>query len=336
MSMGRGRLAPILVLAAIALCGFAASARAEGPVGTDPSSNFAPGAPPPTCDTDPTGAVCEAAAVQYLDQARANLGQPPYQLPTNFIGLPPEDQALVLTNLDRLQFGLPPIPGLTQALNQDAAGGVHADGDPTTSDPAIDSYTSNWAGGYANLPLAYGAWMYDDGPGSDNIDCSSANPGGCWGHRHDVLWDFGPGGPLAIGAASGPDSRGAQGYAMLLVRGGSAYHPTYTYTWNQAVAAGAGGSPLPSLPGSGGGTSRRTFKLVYVRVRRHRVSYRVSASPGISLQCTLIRRGRRGWGHDRFRTCKTSKAFSRMRSGRYRLRIRAVGGATITRYLKVR
>src|SRR5437763_774565 len=91
MSMGRGRLAPILLVAAIAWCEFAASARAEGPVGTDPSSNFAPGAPPPTCDTDPTGAVCEAAAVQYLDQARANLGQPPYQLPANFIGLPPED-----------------------------------------------------------------------------------------------------------------------------------------------------------------------------------------------------------------------------------------------------
>jgi len=281
--------------------------------------------------------VCLTGAVEYLDQARSNLGEPPYQLPTNFLALTPDQQALVLTNLDRIQVGLPPIPGVTAALNQDASGGVTSDQDPAPSDPRIDASTANWAGGYPNLPYAYGVWMYDDGPGSNNLDCSTATPSGCWGHRHDVVWDFGPGGPLAMGAAAGADQHGDPGYAMLLAQGDSAYRPTYTFTWNQAVADGAGGSALAAVPGaSSGGTSHGTFKLVRLRVRGHRVFFRVSASPGVSLQYSLIRRGGRGWGRDRFVRCKASKVISGLRAGRYRFRIRAVGGATITRFLKVR
>jgi hypothetical protein len=30
-------------------------------------------------------------------------------------------------------------------------------------------------------------WMYDDGPGSSNIDCTSSDTSGCWGHRDNVL-----------------------------------------------------------------------------------------------------------------------------------------------------
>src|SRR2546423_4347784 len=146
--MGRVRLALVLAATTATVCGWAAPAGAEGPVGQDPRSNFSAGAPPVVCDSDPTGPACIAASVQTLDQARASLGQPPYQVPTNFTGLSPDQQALVLTNLDRIQNGLPPIPGLTGALNQSAAGGVKADGDPSTDDPAIDSYTSNWAGGF--------------------------------------------------------------------------------------------------------------------------------------------------------------------------------------------
>src|SRR5437763_12018502 len=135
--MGRARFV-LLVIAAASIVGtWAVPAAADGPVGADPSSNFAPGPQPLICDTDPRGAVCLAGAIQYLDQARANLGQAPYQLPTNFVSLTPEEQALVLTNLDRILYGLPPMPGLTAALNQDAAGGVRSDNDPQASDPRI-------------------------------------------------------------------------------------------------------------------------------------------------------------------------------------------------------
>src|SRR5438270_9634056 len=188
--MGRGRVLLLVAAAAAIMAASATPAAADGPVGQDPSSNFAPAAQPLICDTDPRGAVCVAAAVQYLDQARGNLGQAPYQLPTDFVSLTPDQQALVLTNLDRILYGLPPTPGITAALNQDAAGGVKSDGDPEPSDSTIDAWTSNWAGGYSNLPLAYGIWMYDDGPGSDNVDCTASTPSGCWGHRHDVLWNF--------------------------------------------------------------------------------------------------------------------------------------------------
>src|SRR5438445_624555 len=83
-----------------------------------------------------------------------------------------------------------------------------------------------WPCGFPNLPLAYEAWMYDDGPGSGNLDCPRAGASGCWGHRHDILWDFGPGGALAMGAAAGTDPSGQSGFAMLLVQGDSTYHPT--------------------------------------------------------------------------------------------------------------
>ena len=44
-----------------------------------------------------------------------------------------------------------------------------------------------------------------------------------------------------MGAAAGRDSRHhRRGYTYLFVGGNSAYNPTYTYTWKQAVEDGAG------------------------------------------------------------------------------------------------
>jgi hypothetical protein len=214
-------------------------ARAAGPAGTDPSHNFPAARVPVSCKLHRTGPACIDSAVRYLDQARASLGQGPYVLPSNFDALPAEEQAFVLTNLDRVLYGLPPIPGLTAALGLDAARGASTDGDPVASDPDVTSYTSNWAGGFLNMPYAYGAWMYDDGPGSGNLDCTPADAGGCWGHRHDVLWRFDSPGPLAMGASGGRHSAGRPGYTMLLVEGNSTYKLVYSYTWAEALANGA-------------------------------------------------------------------------------------------------
>ena len=46
--------------------------------------------------------------------------------------------------------------------------------------------------------------MYDDGPGSGNIDCTSAHARGCYGHRRNILGHYRS--PLLMGA--GVDSRG--------------------------------------------------------------------------------------------------------------------------------
>jgi len=230
-----------------------------GPVGADPPSNYVPGPMPDACNSAPTSTSCVNAAVYYLDQARAGLGQPPYYLPADFPSLSPADQDLILTNLDRVQYGLPPVPGLTDELNGVAlTDGVDLDGDPGyyVTDPNILGTTSNWAGGFTNLPLAYEGWMYDDGLGSPNIDCSPYSTGGCWGHRHDILWDFGSNHVLAMGAAAGTDPGGRAGYAMLIAYGDEpgnglnpGYSPIYTYTWSQAVADGAGTNHYdPGLP----------------------------------------------------------------------------------------
>jgi hypothetical protein len=227
--------------------------------GSDPAANFPSGSLPAACASAPGGTECVNAAIYYLDQARASLGEPAYKLPADFPSLKPAEQMFILTNLDRLQAGLPPIAGLTNALDHDAqVSGIATDEDPTPSDTSeMHAYTSNWAGGYPNGPLAYEAWMYDDGLGSPNVTCTATHPSGCWGHRHDILWEFDQTDVLAMGAAAGKDPGGFPSYAMILFAGfppdpgidDPGYQPVYSYTWQQAVDDGAGTNDYdPGLP----------------------------------------------------------------------------------------
>ena len=72
-----------------------------------------------------------------------------------------------------------------------------ADSDP--NGPSGKTWGSNWAGGEASALLADYDWMYDDGPGSPNMDCTNAVANGCWDHRRNVLGNYGP--RPAMGAA---------------------------------------------------------------------------------------------------------------------------------------
>jgi hypothetical protein len=169
----------------------------------------------------------------------------------------------ILSNLDRVSYGLQPIVGLSTSLNSAAQLGVTNDSDP---DPTPDlppdwlGWGSNWAGAWANAPLAYYEWMYDDGPGGPNLDCASAGDPGCWGHRQNVL-AFNNVGAVVMGAAAGLDSSGSQGYAMTTVAtsDSSTSWTALTYTWAEALADINGGTPVVSgiSPSSGpttGGT----------------------------------------------------------------------------------
>jgi hypothetical protein len=329
----------LLVIASLALVVIAVAAgaaRADGPVGADPSQNFRPGPLPPTCDPHPTTPPCVDAAVGELNKARASLGQGPYGLPSNFDTLAPEQQLFVLTNLDRLLYGLTPIPGLTADLGQDAAPGVQADTDPRPSDPDVISYTSNWAGGFQSAPLAYEAWMYDDGPGSGNLDCTTADASGCWGHRHDILWQFDSPGPLAMGAAVGQDQHGRPGYAMLLAQGNDHYKPAFTYTWRDALANGArptGPPPAtvaakapPSVPSAPPREVPPRFSEI--SVSGHNLRAEIAAPKGALLQCALTPQTAKGWGRDRWRTCSSTVVYPALPQGRYRLRVHSRAGAT--------
>jgi hypothetical protein len=218
------------IVCVIATCIFVAPAAAAG---SNPTFNFAPR---PSC----TGAVaCLNQSISFLDEARSKLGLPPYALPRNFASLAAPEQLFVLTNLDRVAYGLRPTEGLTEALDQAAAEGVLSASDPVAGDPNIMAFTSNWANGYRNAEFAYEAWMYADGLGGKNLDCTALSTSRCWDHRDNILTAFGSG-PFAMGAAAAVGPGGIPGYAVLLVEGSSSYRPAYVYTWSDAVRAGAG------------------------------------------------------------------------------------------------
>ncbi len=312
-------LAVLLATSATALAAISASADSS-----DPGSNFFAD---PSCST-PT--VCVQSVVGVLDQARARLGQPPYSLPGNFAQLSPAEQAFVLTNLDRVLYGLAPIPGLSSQLNQAAASAVRLDTDPVFSSADMTALTGDWGGGYRNLPQAYEAWMYDDGPGGPNLDCTAPGSSGCWDHRHNVLWRFTGGGPLAMGAAAGTDPHGMPSFALLIVQGDSAYRPDYVYTWSEALAAGAGGSGAIS---SVSRASAFGWMLAIVRLRVHRrtLFFHVRAPGGSQVACSLTR----ARVPARYVPCGRSVIYRRLRPALYRLTVRA-GGRSASRTVRVR
>jgi len=210
----------------------------------DPSANIAFGPVPNACYSAPTGAACETASVGRLDAARAMLRLGPYRLPRDFLSLIPARQWLVLANLDRIAYSLPPIRGLSPTLDAVAKQGAQAREDPNPW-PLLSAlhgqlrigFSSNWAGGQPNGLIAYYGWMYDDGYGSGNIDCSSPSAAGCWGHRHDIL-AFTAGGTLSMGAAA---PAGRASYALTIVETSTPVW-RYSYTWAQAKAVGAAGA----------------------------------------------------------------------------------------------
>jgi hypothetical protein len=234
-----GALALALVLALVLVVVASASA-AWG--GKDPAHNTPIRRVPTACFTAPAGQQCINAAVSYLDKARSHVHLPPYALPANFPSLPPTRELFILVNLDRIAYGLPPIPGMTAALDHDAlVSGVWVADDPHPSHTTnLVTWWPGWAGAFYNAPMAYEAWVWDDGLGSNNPRCTPTDHSRCWGHRHSVLWKFPAGSVRAVGLAAGTDSSHHRGYAYLFVGGNAGYRPKYTYTWKQAIKAGAG------------------------------------------------------------------------------------------------
>jgi hypothetical protein len=225
----------------LALVVVASASAASWGGGKDPAHNTRIGRVPSSCRGAPTGKECVDAAVYYLDKARRSVGLPPYALPADFPSLAPPQQIFILVNLDRVQYGLPPITGMTAALDHDAlASGVWRADDPYPSNTTgLNIWWPGWAGAFHNAPMAYEAWVWDDGLGSKNPRCTPTDHSRCWGHRHSVLWKYGP--VLAMGAAAGRDSiHHRRVYAYLFVGANAGYTPAYTYTWKQAVADGAG------------------------------------------------------------------------------------------------
>jgi hypothetical protein len=185
-----------------------------------------------------------AAQIEATDNARASEGLPPMRLPSDYGSLTPEEQLFVLTDIERVSRGEQPAVGLSPLLDADAQAGAESGDDPQFSFAQIPS--SNWwgsnvvSGALDALDASY-TWMYEDGYGGYNVDCTSPSSAGCWGHRDNELAP-GYGGTLVMGAGDVRQPTGLQSMSELLVAvQDPADLPPLSYTWAQAVAAGAGG-----------------------------------------------------------------------------------------------
>jgi hypothetical protein len=229
IAMQLPRAPTILALAVGALL----AAQPATALAADPPENIPLAAEPESCSVE-TSQACEEWTVARLNAARGELGLQPYELPTGFTALTADRQMLILADLDRVAYGYPTIYGLNSNLAEASENGVREGIDPTppSAGGPWQGFGSDWA---STGPLiAYYLWMYDDGYGGPNADCTSPGASGCWGHRHVILEEgFSLSPPVLLGAATEPELGSA---LIVSSNGGSSSY----YTWAQAQREGAG------------------------------------------------------------------------------------------------
>lgn len=177
----RAALATLLG-SALVIGGTEVGASASGLTNTQPNGLY-------NCNPNSTTITssCLSGALSDFRAARAKEGLGPMVLPTDFTSLSVPSQVYVLTNIERRDRGLPTFllgSGLTSIVLYAANQAI---------DPIFPSWTqqggSNWASPKNSLWADF-IWMYDDGLGSGNIDCTSSNQTGCWGHRRNILGSY--------------------------------------------------------------------------------------------------------------------------------------------------
>lgn len=243
------RLVCLLAIAVPALPASAASAATGDPAGNRTQSSEAQSA----CAQDSAGSACITAALADINAAHAAEGVQPMVLPSSFASMSVPEQLLNLADLERVDRGMAPILGLAAPLNQDAQTAAEQNNDPMPSHFYGTVATGNWAAGYDSTLEADFAWMYDDGLGSDNVDCTSSDQSGCWGHRHDILWHFDT--PIAMGAGYAVGQYGPS-MTELFVGGDSrtgSGQPDAPVV-RPSVASGAGSGSSGAVTGHAAGT----------------------------------------------------------------------------------
>lgn len=201
-----------------------------------------------TCYTNGYASLlCMEAEIAGINSARTEEGVAALSWPSSLYSLSQADQEFVLADEERVGRGLPAIAGLTSGASQVATQAAQANADPDGLDvPGAIAYASNWAEDYGPLGSMFD-WMYNDGPGSFNLDCTATNSSGCWIHRDNILLNISSGGMAAPagyawvgGTACTPESGAtyldACALLWVLVPDSSV---TYEFTWADAVAMGA-------------------------------------------------------------------------------------------------
>lgn len=222
-------------------------ASAATTVTTNPSTNLTDSFAG-TCYNDGyTSSSCLGAGLAAIQAAQADEGVPALKLPSDFAGLSQPVQEFVLADAERVSRGLPAIAGLTQAANANALQGASTNSDPNgLGVRGAIGFASVWAEDYGAVAATFD-WMYNDGPGSNNLDCTATDSAGCWGHRDNILLNTragtwaAPAGYTWVGGAACAPISGISYFnsctlEWVLVPSSSV---SYQYTWSQAVAAGA-------------------------------------------------------------------------------------------------
>jgi hypothetical protein len=190
------------------------------PVGVSPL--LSPIVPESWEGPNPT-AECAGSGVVGLDYCGATLeGLSPLPLPANWSNLSDPQRGFVLMNLERLERGEAPMVGISTTLDEYAAAGADANTDPSGG-------SSIWSTGdfvQTGMP----GWLYDDGPGGFNYDCTGDVTSGCFGHRDNILED-----PtqteLAAGVADSP--RGNSAAAVF-----STAYTDFNFLWDSELTEG--------------------------------------------------------------------------------------------------
>jgi hypothetical protein len=206
-------------------------------------------------------------ALGMIDYCRAHERVGPVTLPKNWSSLTQDQQMLVIFDLERIGRGLAPIIGLNSRLDSLAQTGADKHADPAAPSSGISAAGSVWAAASSTLGADY-EWMYDDGPGGINEDCTRSDKSGCWGHRDNILIDSSRV-QLIGGAGYAADIfDGANSYAfeMDYPSGSPSSYPADAFTWSSELAdflSSPGADPLPppkitSVSPSSGRTSGRT------------------------------------------------------------------------------
>ena len=212
-----------------------------------------------TIDESPS---CLSAALTSIDTARAAEGVGPMSLPSNWSSLTVAEQIFVVTNLERVDRGEPPLVSLIDALDTVAQAGAQAGTDPALPRTYGSVYAlaggAVWAGGELNPLLADYDWMYDDGwsaAGSNNLDCSGPGAAGCWGHRDIVLGAYTGTGctTCVMGAGYTPTTASGQhlSYAAIIIRpAGAAAGAVFTWSQEQALLTRSAAASVTAAQGS--------------------------------------------------------------------------------------
>ncbi len=203
----------------------------------------------------PTAPHCVAEELAATNWAHHSEGLGNIGLPRNFIKLSAADQMLVITDIERVSRGEDPVLGIEAPLNAYAQQGAVGGYDPVVGsmssiDGATGGFASNYAAGVNALDANY-QWMYTDGWDgklTTNGDCTSAVAPGCWGHRDNILLNDSRMAcqvatcSFVMGAGFVNNGRhdGYSSFSELFVQI-SGVTPVLSYTWAEAVAAGAHG-----------------------------------------------------------------------------------------------